>query len=148
MKPTLHVTVMVREGLRGRTAAAAVLRWGGAGPARTVVRYVKRRCDGTTTYRALLSALWEARRMGARRLVVGINDADVIAQISGNDVPPADVIGLYLQTRALLNAFRSAVVEYAPDEWPDLVAAPNAVAGSAPRPPVCSDLPLWTAVAT
>jgi hypothetical protein len=149
MKTTLYLTVAVREDLRGRGAAAAVLRWDQSAAPRVIVRRMKNGGGVPGTYRALLFALWEARRVGARSLIVDAGDSDVSAQILGADPPPEGALGLYLQVRALLNAFRSVVIERSPGAGADAEAAAGAAeAAVGRRRAACADLPLWTATAS
>lgn len=49
--------------------------------------------------------------MGARRIRVYSDDADVVAQLDGKTEVLPERIGLYLQTRAMLNAYRWSSVE-------------------------------------
>jgi hypothetical protein len=152
MTRTLHVAAAARPVPGGRTAIAAVLRWEGTDGSRTVVRRLPR-CEAVVgTYRALLLGLWEARRTGARHVVVVIDDADVVAQVTAGDAPPAEAIGVHLQVRALRNAFHHARIE-ARDAAADgdLAAAQfaAAAAGSARRAIYgYKDLPLWAAAAS
>jgi GNAT superfamily N-acetyltransferase len=149
MKPTLNVTVTVREDWRGRGVAAAILRWDDSGERRAIVRRVRGAGGVPLTYRALLFALWQARRVGARALVVDPGDPEVAAQITGAESPPDEVLSLYLQVRALLNAFRAVVITRSFGAGPDAAAAAAAVDGAiAPCRPVYADLPLWTATAS
>ena len=142
---TLYVATAGRPSADGRTALAVVSRWEGDGESRRVVRRVPR-CDPVTAaYRALLLGLWVARRKGARAVVVGTDDAEVAAQVNGAAAPPPDAIGLYVQVRALRNAFEAAqVVVRDPASDPDGEAAVFAAAAAGTtRHPGYADLPLW-----
>lgn len=104
----LYVSAIARE---GRTAAGTVLR-GGAGNTLRVMG----RAFGTVplvqvSYRALLRALWHARSLGARRLRVRTDDTEMVAQLEGQVEVPPELIGLHLQVRAMLNAYRWSSVE-------------------------------------
>jgi hypothetical protein len=83
--------------------------------------------------------------MGARGVVVGTDDADVAAHLNGAAAPPPEAIGLYVQVRALRNAFQTAqVVVRDPAEDPDSGAAVFAAAAAGTtRHPGYADLPLW-----
>ncbi len=144
MTGTLHVTTAAYAGSDGRTVVSAVFRWEGDDPPRIVVRRVRRRDTVPPAYRALLLALWDARRSGARALVVSTDDAEVASQIAGDVPPPAGAIGPYLQVRALLHAFRFAEVRCVARERNDEAIA-AAAAAIDPRRPVYADLPLWRA---
>lgn len=132
-------------GLRG--VVAAVLRWEGGGPPRLVVRRTRRGDTVPPAYRAVLLALWEARRMGARWLVLGCDDPEVTAQLSGRTAPPHDAVGPYLQVRALVNSFRLVRIEcLVPDSDHDAaIAAAEAANRLRPARALLSDLPLWAA---
>jgi len=124
--------------------SAVVLRWDGTGPPRVIVRSQRKGDVMAAAYRALVLGLTEARRVRARAVIIYADDADVVAQLDGTERPPAPVLGLYLHVRALLNAFRSAQVQYcAARETPEAIFA--ATTAFRRRRPVYSDLPLWAA---
>jgi ribonuclease HI len=152
MTRTLRVATAARPVPGNRTAIAAVLRWEGADASRTIVRRLPRCEAAQGVYRALLLGLWEARRAGARQVAIVTDDADVVAQVAAGDAPPADAIGLFLQVRALRNAFLETRIE-ARDALMDVdLAAAQfaaAAAGSARRAAYgYKDLPLWAAAAS
>jgi ribonuclease HI len=141
------VATAARPSADGRTTIAAVLRWQGDGASRRVVRHV-RRCERTpAAYRALLLGLWTARRKGARVVIVGTDDPDVESQVNGAAPPPTEAIGLYVQVRALRNAFETApIVVLDPAGDRDSEAAVRAAAtGGATGHIGYTDLPLWAA---
>ncbi len=144
MIDALHVATAVRRRGGGGVMLAAVLRWNGTGAPRVVVRRERETDLAVATYRALLLGLGEARRAGARALVLYAGDASVAAQLEGTEPPPAGTLGPYLQVRALLNAFRSASVRHV-----ETMAGEEAVFAAAAafhsRRPAYSDLPLWAA---
>lgn len=145
MTRTLRLATASRMPPAGRGTIAAVLRWEGDPSPRTVVRTLPRRAADTLPYRALLLGLWEARRMGARALRLSTDEAEVATQVTGAAPPPAAALGLYLQARALLNAFHAVAVIRQPDGHdPDAEAAAAACAGAG-GPRNCADLPLWAA---
>lgn len=147
MRPPLHVATAgsVTPGRAGVVAAA--LRWDGDPHSRVVVRRLRRGERTPPAYRAVLLALWEARRMGARAVVVGTDDADAAERLSGSGSPPPEATVAWLQIRALLHAFRSAEVRYLPPgRDPDAARAAAAVAHRGQ--PVYTDLPLWAAAAS
>jgi hypothetical protein len=91
-----------------------------------------------------MQGLTEARRLRARTVIVHVDDAEVVAHLRGAERPPVEVLGLYLQVRALMNAFRSADVRLsAPIAGHDPIFA--AAAALPPRGQTYSDLPLWAA---
>lgn len=140
----LRVSTAAYTAPDGRTAVAAVARAQEGDRPRIVVRRLRRGDSAPVAYRALLVALWEARRAGVRRLVVSTDDPDVAAHLAGQTAPPPEAVGPYLQVRALLHAFASAEVHYLAREHNfEAVAAAAAAAGH--RQPAYADLPLWRA---
>ncbi len=140
----LHVATAVRPRGDGSVMLAAVLRWNGTATPKVVVRRQREADPIGAVYRAMLLGLAEARRAGARALVLYTDDTGVAAQLEGIERPPAGALGPYLQVRALLNAFRSARVRYV--ETPatqEAVFAASAAFHS--RRPAYADLPLWAA---
>ncbi len=132
--------------LGSRGAIAAVLRWDGNESSRIIVRRLRRNDPAPPAYRGLLLALWEARRMGARELILGTDDADVAACLNGTGAPTEEATVPYLQIRALLHAFRSAEVRHLTPGW-DRDATTAAEAALHPDRPICTDLPLWACAA-
>lgn len=100
---------------QGRGGAGIVVRAAGQ-TVRVVRRALRVESRAQAAYRALLHGVWRARSSGARQLRAYSDHQDVVAQVTGSaDVPP-ELTGLYLQVRALLNAYRWSVVEYLPRE--------------------------------
>lgn len=128
----------------GRTAVAAVFRSEGNDQPRIVVRRLTRTDTVPPAYRALLLALWDAQRIGARRLVVSTDDIEVAAQLDGEAPPAVEAVGPYLQVRALLRSFAFAEIRYIERER-NFEAIAAAAAAVEHRQPVCQDLPLWRA---
>jgi hypothetical protein len=95
--------------------------------------------------RALVMALWEARRLRARALCVQLDDATLIGQLDGTEPVPQEILASHLQIRALLHAFRSVELHYSPDDADVLVAAAAAARVAHPNRASCADLPLWAA---
>ena len=87
-----------------------------------VVRRIGRTAPNTGThdlasFRGIVYALWNSRRLGSRRVVVHSDHPGVVAQINGHrDVDPV-LVGPYLEARALLHAYRSARVELERTPW-------------------------------
>ncbi len=63
------------------------------------------------TYRALLLGVWRAKRAGAQRVHVFADHTEVVDQVQGNREVPPPLVGLYLQVRAMLNAYRWKTLE-------------------------------------
>lgn len=125
MRRTLHAAVSVCPGRAGPDVIKVVMRWEGDYAARTVVRRLRRGDAAPAACRAVLLALWEARRLRARSLVLCTDDAEAAAMITGAGPPPEGALGPYLQARALRHSFRSVEVRR--------------------QEPACADLPLWAA---
>jgi len=141
---TLHVSTAAYALPDGRTAVAAVFRVEGDDRPRIVVRRLTRTDTAPPAYRALLLALWDAQRMGARRLAVSTDDVEVAAQLDGAAPPAVEAVGPYLQVRALLRSFAFAEIRYIERER-NFEAIAAAAAAVEHRQPVCQDLPLWRA---
>ncbi len=110
---------------------------------------VATRVFGTATreeaaYRALLYGLWRAKRAGAQRVRVYTDHVEVVAQLHGNSEVPSALVGLYLQVRAMLNAYRWRSLETI-DRTRNAEAALAAME-ALDRPPDSEEvetLPLW-----
>lgn len=63
------------------------------------------------TLRAVVYALWNGRRLGYRRIAVHTDDPAAIAQLNGERHVDPDVVGLYLEARALMHLYKSARVD-------------------------------------
>ncbi len=115
-----------------------------------VVRRIRRTAPNTAThdlasFRGIVYALWNSRRLGSRQVVVHSDHPGIVAQINGHrDVDPA-LVGPYLEARALLHAYRSARVEIQRTPWGrEAEAAAEAEAAPArDTDDVIEDLPLW-----
>lgn len=95
------------------------------------------------SFRGIIYALWNSRRLGARRVVVHSDNPGVVAQINGDqEVDPA-LVGPYLEVRALLHAYRSAGVRVDQTMWnlEALEVAQGARPGDIQE--TIEDLPLW-----
>jgi hypothetical protein len=63
------------------------------------------------TFRAVVYALWNARRLGFRRIAVHGDDPDAVAQINGRRPVDPDVVAEYLQMRALIHLYKSVEID-------------------------------------
>jgi len=104
----LYTSTAARD---GRIAAGVVIRDADGRTLRVTARSLETTSREQAAYRALLHGLWRARRMGARRVRIYCDDAMVIVQLGGEAEVPAELVGLYLQTRAMLNAYRWSSVD-------------------------------------
>ncbi len=113
-----------------------------------VVRRIGRRLPGVASrdlasFRGILYALWNSRRLGSRWVVVHSDNPDVVAQINGTkDIDPA-LVGSYLEVRALLHAYKGARVEAGETTWGREAAALAQDAREHDSDDIVEDLPLW-----
>lgn len=118
---------------------------------RVIRRAVRAESRVEAAYRALLHGVWRARTIGARRLRAYADTVEVVEQLTGRAEVPPELIGLYLQTRALFNAYRWSMVESVPRE--QNAEAALAAMEALDQPPAADDteldlpepLPLWAA---
>lgn len=93
-------------------------------------------------FHGILAALWAARRLGTRALVVHVDDPQIVAQINGEQQVSWDLVGPYLQVRALLHAYRDCRIAADLLGWgPAAIGVAEAAlrrTGGA-----VDDLPLW-----
>jgi hypothetical protein len=143
---TIHAHVAVLPPADGRTWMGVVF----VDNRRQVLRRIGRTLPATPTgdlaaFRGILYALWNSRRLGSRWVIVHSDSPDIVAQINGDrDVDPS-LVGLYLEVRALLHAYRSARVEVQESPWgaEALAVAEAARAGHTDDILEIEDLPLW-----
>ncbi len=112
-----------------------------------VLRRVRRVVDAATrehaAFRGIIIALWTARRFGSRRIVVHSDTPGVVARVNGEQDVEPDLVGPYLEVRALLHAYRSARVERDQVAWALEAAAVAASAHLGEAQDDVLDLPLW-----
>ncbi len=96
------------------------------------------------SYRALLDGLWRAKNLGARRIRAHADDAEVVAQLQGQVAISPPFVGLYLQTRAMMNAYRWSRLERI-ERARNAEAALAALDALTPGPDAedVDSLPLW-----
>lgn len=143
---TLHVAV-ASAAWNTRRAVAAVLRWDGEEESKTIVRSLEQDDAAPAGYRAVVLGLWEAKRVGAKLLEVAVDAPEVSAHLEGTEEPPVDVIGPYLQARAMLNAFDRVQIRHVLHS-PSMQRAAKAAAMALRPKPRYADLPLWVASRT
>ncbi|HEU5300044.1 MAG TPA: reverse transcriptase-like protein [bacterium] len=97
----------------GRAGCGIVLRASGQ-TVRVIRRAVPAGSRAEGAYRALLHGVWRARGTGARHIRVFSDTPEVVDQVTGRSEVPVELVGLYLQTRALLNAYRGSAVAAIP----------------------------------
>ncbi len=104
----VHTSVAVRD---GRAAFGVVIRDVDGQVLRVSGRALRDASLEVASYRAVLHGVWRAKRLGAQRVRVFTEHPEIVAQLEGRGEVPADLIGLYLQTKAMLNAYRWSRVE-------------------------------------
>jgi ribonuclease HI len=68
-------------------------------------------------FRGIVYALWNARKLGYRRVVVHSDEPSAVAQLNGERRVDPSLIGPYLEARALMRAYRSARIETGELRW-------------------------------
>ena len=68
--------------------------------------------EAEAAYEAIVMALREAYRMGARGVTVYTDDEQVVSEVNRSVEVPSANVGRYLECRALMNQFRRAQVRY------------------------------------
>ncbi|HKX19678.1 MAG TPA: hypothetical protein VJT33_16880 [bacterium] len=79
------------------------------------------------TFRAVVYALWNGRRLGYRRIAVHSDDPAVVVQLTGERPVDPDAVGLYLEARALMHLYKRATFDLGelmlsvlePWQWPE-----------------------------
>lgn len=113
MKP---LEVFTSTAFRDRKAGVGIVIRSSGQTVRVVRRPVGAHSRAEAAYRALLHGVWKARGTGARQIRVYSDNPDIVDQLTGRSEVPAELVGLYLQTRAILNAYRWSAVEHLPRE--------------------------------
>ena len=103
------------------------------------------RSHSLAAFRGILYALWNSRRFGVRHVVVHSDTPVVVAQVNGDREIVNDLVGPYLEVRALLHAYREARVLADSSAWGREAAAIATVALQHNTDDVVEDdLPLWS----
>jgi len=63
------------------------------------------------TFHGIVYALWNARRLGYRRVAVHSDDPAAVAQLNGERNVEPDAVGSYLEARALMHLYKSARID-------------------------------------
>jgi len=95
----------------GRAGLGIVLRAGGH-TVQVIRRAVRAASRQEAAYRAILAGLWYARTTGTRRVRVYADHAEAVRQLGGESDLPGELTGVYLQVRALMNAYRWSEMEF------------------------------------
>ncbi len=144
----IYTSAVVRD---GRAAVGVVIRDVAGQTLRVAGRALGAASPEVAAYRGVLHGVWRARRLGARRIRVFTEHPEVVAQLDGEADVPADLVGLYLQTKAMLNAYRKssvAVIARAQNAEAALAAEEARAHGTVPPVAAADDgdldlLPLW-----
>lgn len=96
-------------------------------------------------FRGILYALWNSRRFGVRHVVVHCDTPGVVEQVNGNREVADNLVGPYLEVRALLHAYRQARVLADRSAWGrEAAAIATAALQHNTDDVVEDDLPLWS----
>lgn len=141
---TLHAYVTVLSPVAGETWMGVVF----VDAQGRVLRRIGRALADTQTgdlaaFRAILYALWNSRRLGARWVVVHSDNPGVVAQVNGEQEVDSALVGPYLEVRALLHAYRSARVEAGEIQWSQEARDAAEAARAGRGEDIIEDLPLW-----
>jgi len=142
----VHTSVAVRD---GRGAFGVVIRDVDGQVLRVSGRALGDASLDVASYRAILHGVWRAKRLGAQRVRVFTEHPEIVAQLEGHGEVPAELTGLYLQTKAMLNAYRWSRVELIVRELNADAASAAMAAVEQPTAPATGadeddlDLPLW-----
>jgi ribonuclease HI len=142
----VYTSVAARD---GRAAFGVVIRDVDGQVLRVSGRVLEDASLEIASYRAVLHGVWRAKRLGAQRVRVFTEHPEIVAQLEGHGAVPADLIGLYLQTKAMLNAYRWSRVELIVRELnADAALAASGSFEQATAPAGAADdddldLPLW-----
>jgi hypothetical protein len=96
-------------------------------------------------FRGILYALWNSRRFGVRHVVVHSDAPAVVQQVNGERDVTDNLVGPYLEVRALLHAYREARVLAGESAWGREAAAIAGVALQHNTDDIVEDdLALWS----
>jgi ribonuclease HI len=101
------------RGNPGPAGIGVVVRAGDGTALVTIGRFIGRCTNNVAEYRALISAMEEAKRLGARRITIRGDSELIIKQMRGEyRVKHPDMKALYDQAQALLGQFDQAKIEH------------------------------------
>lgn len=110
------ITLQFDGGSRGNPGPAGigvVLLTGDGTPLVTLGRFIGRATNNVAEYKALIAALQEAKRLGARNIIVRGDSELIIKQMRGEyRVKHPDLRPLYEQAKALYREFAAAKIEH------------------------------------
>ena len=110
------ITLEFDGGSRGNPGPAGigvVLRAADGTPLVTLGRFIGRATNNVAEYRALITAMQEARKLGATRIVIRGDSELIIRQMNGQyRVKHPDMRVLYDEAQELMSEFKSAKIEH------------------------------------
>jgi ribonuclease HI len=110
------ITLQFDGGSRGNPGPAGigvVLRAADGTPLVTLGRYIGKATNNVAEYSALITGLEEARRLGARRIVIRGDSELIIKQMRGEyRVKHPDMKALYEQAQDLVGQFEAVTIEH------------------------------------
>lgn len=99
------------RGNPGPAGIGVVLRAADGTPVVTLGRFIGRATNNVAEYRALITAMQEAKRLGARRIAIRGDSELIIKQMKGEyRVKHPDMQALYQEAQTLLREFDSATI--------------------------------------
>ncbi|HEY7117036.1 MAG TPA: ribonuclease HI family protein [Tepidisphaeraceae bacterium] len=101
------------RGNPGPAGIGVVVRAADGTPLLTLGRYIGKATNNVAEYAALITAMKEAQRLGARRVKIRGDSELVVRQMTGvYRVKHPDLIPLYRQAKELFESFESATIEH------------------------------------
>lgn len=145
---TVHAYVAVAMLSGGRAGVGTLFVDAGGHVLRRTRQVIPAVSRERAAFRGIIIALWSSRRLGSRRIVVHGDVPGVVARINGEQPVEPELVGPYLEVRALLHAYRSARVETDQVVWAREAQALAGAARSEDGPGLndgrdVEDLPLW-----
>jgi ribonuclease HI len=115
---TLHAHVAATSPANGRAGIGIIF----VNPHGEVLSRVARELSGVETreagtFRAILYALWNSRRLGARSVIVHSGHLEAVARLNGRMAVDPELVGPYLEIRALLHTYRNAQIREEKTPW-------------------------------
>src|SRR5919106_1714876 len=99
------------RGNPGPAGIGVVIRAADGTPLVTLGRFIGRATNNVAEYRALITAMQEAKRLGARKIAIRGDSELIIKQMKGEyRVKHPDMQVLYQEAQALLREFESATI--------------------------------------
>src|SRR3954463_138673 len=101
------------RGIPGPAGIGVVLRSSDGTPLCTLGRFIGRATNNVAEYRALITAMQEAKKLGARNIVIRGDSELIIRQMNGQyRVKHPDMKVLYEEAQELIRAFDAATITH------------------------------------